>query len=82
MLGALFMDYRYTEADQLVDGPLQEESSLPKQVYYNIADFFIKTRCYEKAEYMLACARAQSRNNAYFLSQFVRPVIHLNGQGS
>lgn len=49
VLGALFMDYRYEDAD-LLAGELLEEESLPTQVYYNLADFYSKTRRYDEAE--------------------------------
>lgn len=49
VLGALFMDYRYEEAD-LLAGELLEEDSLPTQVYYNLADFYSKTRRYDEAD--------------------------------
>lgn len=47
--GALFMDYRYEEAD-LLAGELLEEDNLPTQVYYNLADFYSKTRRYDEAD--------------------------------
>ena len=49
VLGALFMDYRYEEADR-VAGELIEQEVLPIQVYYNLADFYSKTRRYEEAD--------------------------------
>lgn len=49
VLGALFMDYRYEDAD-LLAGELLEEDSLPTQVYYNLADFYSKTRRYDEAD--------------------------------
>ena len=49
VLGALFMDYRYDEAD-LVAAELLEEVTLPKQAYYNLADFYSKTRRYDEAD--------------------------------
>ena len=49
VLGALFMDYRYEDAD-LLAGELLEEESLPKQAYYNLADFYSKTRRYDEAD--------------------------------
>lgn len=49
VLGALFMDYRYEDAE-LLAGELLEEDNLPKQVYYNLADFYSKTRRYDEAE--------------------------------
>ena len=48
LLGALFMDYRYTEADEIA-GRLLEKNELPWQVYYNLVDFFSKTRRYDEA---------------------------------
>ena len=49
VLGALFMDYRYEDADHLA-GELLEEEVLPTQVYYNLADFYSKTRRYDEAD--------------------------------
>ena len=49
VLGALFMDYRYEEAD-LLAGELLEEDELPTQAYYNLADFYSKTRRYDEAD--------------------------------
>ena len=49
VLGALFMDYRYEEAD-LLARELLEENNLPIQVYYNLADFYSKTRRYDEAD--------------------------------
>lgn len=48
LLGALYMDYRYKEADNLAEQLLLEKS-LPSQVLYNLADFYSKTRRYEKS---------------------------------
>ncbi len=49
VLGALFMDYRYEDAD-LLAGELLEEDELPAQAYYNLADFYSKTRRYDEAD--------------------------------
>ena len=49
VLGALFMDYRYEEAD-LLAGELLNEDVLPMQCYYNLADFYTKTRRYDEAD--------------------------------
>ena len=49
VLGALFMDYRYEDAD-LLAGELLEEGALPMQAYYNLADFYSKTRRYDEAD--------------------------------
>ena len=49
VLGALFMDYRYEDAD-LLAGELLEEDELPTQAYYNLADFYSKTRRYDEAD--------------------------------
>lgn len=49
VLGALFMDYRYEDAD-LLAGELLEEDALPMQAYYNLADFYSKTRRYDEAD--------------------------------
>lgn len=56
MLGALYMDYRYDEADALA-GKLLEQPSLPKQAFYNLADFFLKTRRYDEASDAIETAR-------------------------
>ena len=68
VLGALFMDYRYEEAD-LLAGELLEEENLPTQVYYNLADFYSKTRRYDEADdAMNAAARiyGAERTSALF----------------
>lgn len=49
VLGAYFMDYRYAEADELA-GSLMEQDNLPRQAYYNLADFYSKTRRYDLAD--------------------------------
>lgn len=49
VLGALFMDYRYEEADRIA-GELLEQEVLPTQAYYNLADFYSKTRRYDEAD--------------------------------
>ena len=49
ILGALFMDYHYEDAD-LLAGELLEEANLPTQAYYNLADFYSKTRRYDEAD--------------------------------
>lgn len=49
VLGALFMDYQYEAADNLA-GELLEEEELPRQAYYNLADFYSKTRRYDEAD--------------------------------
>ena len=49
VLGALFMDYRYEDAEVLA-GELLEEKELPTQGYYNLADFYSKTRRYDEAD--------------------------------
>lgn len=56
ILGALYMDYRYEEADALA-GKLLEQTSLPKQAFYNLADFFLKTRRYDEASDAIETAR-------------------------
>ena len=48
-LGALYMDYRYEDAD-LLAGELLEEETLPMQAYCNLADFYSKTRRYDEAD--------------------------------
>ena len=49
VLEALFMDYRYEDAD-LLAGELLNEDELPIQSYYNLADFYSKTRRYDEAD--------------------------------
>lgn len=56
ILGALYMDYRYEEADALA-GKLLEQTSLPKQAFFNLADFFLKTRRYDEASDAIETAR-------------------------
>lgn len=56
VLGALYMDYRYEEADALA-GRLLEQTVLPKQAFYNLADFFLKTRRYDEASDAIEAAR-------------------------
>lgn len=64
VLGALFMDYRYVEADALA-GKLLEQDNLPMQVYYNIADFFSKTRRYDEAsDAITACKNLYGEEGA------------------
>ena len=48
ILGALFMDYRYEESALLIR-ELEKEEDLPIQVYFNLADFYSKTRRYDKS---------------------------------
>lgn len=48
VLGALFMDYRYDDAE-LLASRLMEQETIPWQAYYNIADFYSKTRRYDEA---------------------------------
>ena len=55
VLGALFMDYRYEEAD-LIAGELLNEDELPLQCYYNLADFYSKTRRYDEADEAIEAA--------------------------
>ena len=55
LLGALFMDYRYQEAERLA-GELLEEEELPVQAYYNLADFYTKTRRYDEADDVIRTA--------------------------
>ena len=57
VLGALFMDYRYEEAD-LVAGELLDSGNLPTQAYYNLIDFYSKTRRYDEADDAIAAATA------------------------
>ena len=56
VLGALFLDYRYEDAD-LLAGELLEEEELPVQAYYNLADFYSKTRRYDEAEDAINAAK-------------------------
>ena len=56
VLGALYMDYRYEEADVLA-GKLLEQPILPKQAFYNLADFFSITRRYDEASDAIESAR-------------------------
>ena len=55
ILGALFMDYRYKEAD-IISRELETEEDLPIQVYYNLADFYSKTRRYDKSSSVIKTA--------------------------
>lgn len=48
VLGALFMDYRYDDAE-LLASRLMDQESIPWQAYYNVADFYSKTRRYDEA---------------------------------
>lgn len=56
VLGALYMDYRYEEADALA-GKLLEQPALPRQTFYNLADFFLKTRRYDEASDAIETAK-------------------------
>ena len=62
VLGALYMDYRYEEADVLA-GKLLEQTSLPKQAFFNLADFFLKTRRYDEASDAVETARKLYAND-------------------
>ena len=48
-IGAYYMDYMYFEADEIVS-MLGESTELPWQAYYNLADFYTKTRRYDTAD--------------------------------
>ena len=48
-IGAYYMDYMYFEADEIVS-MLGESMELPWQAYYNLADFYTKTRRYDTAD--------------------------------
>lgn len=56
VLEALYMDYRYEEAD-VIAGKLWEQPILPKQAFYKLADFFLKTRRYDEASDVIEVAR-------------------------
>lgn len=56
LLGSLYMDYRYEEADVLA-GKLLEQERLSVNAYYNLADFFLKTRRYDEAADAIGTAR-------------------------
>lgn len=56
LLGALYMDYRYEEADALAE-KLLEQTTLPKQVFYNLAEFYSITRRYDEASDAIESAR-------------------------
>ena len=55
VLGALYMDYRYQEAEQIAD-KLPMEKSVPWQAYCNLADFYSKTRRYDEADDVVEAA--------------------------
>lgn len=57
MLDALYMDYRYFDADELAI-ELVDVEELPWQTAGVLADFYTKTRRYDEAETVLANARA------------------------
>jgi DNA polymerase-3 subunit alpha (Gram-positive type) len=69
LLGALFMDYRYTEADEIA-GRLLEKNQLPWQVYYNLVDFFSKTRRYDEASESIEIAEKIYGSKSYIISNF------------
>ena len=68
LLGALYMDYRYEEADTLA-GRLLEQECLPVKAYYNLADFFLKTRRYDEAEDVIETARDSYGNESTELTE-------------
>lgn len=54
-VGAYYMDYMYVEADEIATD-LGEKMGLPWQAYYNLADFYTKTRRYDTADEIIASA--------------------------
>lgn len=54
-LGAYCMDYEYDKADAVASA-LREAEDIPWQGYYNMADFYTKTRRYKVAEDVIAKA--------------------------
>jgi DNA polymerase-3 subunit alpha (Gram-positive type) len=69
VLGALYMDYRYDEAD-IIAGKLLEQSALPKQAFYNLADFFLKTRRYDEASDAIETARKLYKDDESAMLEF------------
>lgn len=63
VLGALFMDYRYEDAEKLA-GNLIEQTNLPWQSCYNIADFYSKTRRYDEADDAIISGLEASGDNS------------------
>lgn len=63
VLGALYMDYRYAEADALA-GELLGKDDLPKQTVYNLADFLLKTRRYDEAADVIESAKKRYADDA------------------
>ena len=68
VLGALYMDYRYEEADMLA-GKLLEQPMLPKQAFYNLADFLLKTRRYDEASDAIEAARRLYADDSSAISE-------------
>lgn len=54
-VGAYYMDYMYAEADEIAT-LLCERNGLPWQAYYNLADFYTKTRRYDTADEIITSA--------------------------
>jgi DNA polymerase-3 subunit alpha (Gram-positive type) len=71
VLGALFMDYRYEEAEALAS-ELMEHENLHKYVYCNLADFYIKTRRYDVAVDIIDTINELYSDDIYIKSSLVR----------
>ncbi len=54
-VGARYMDYDYPAADKIAS-LLSESEDIPWQTYYNLADFYTKTRRYDIAEEVISDA--------------------------
>lgn len=56
VLDALYKDYMFAEADELMTDILKSDN-LPKQVYFTVADYYTKTRRYDEADEILSEAK-------------------------
>ncbi|MBR3242774.1 MAG: 3'-5' exonuclease [Parasporobacterium sp.] len=63
-LGALYMDYDYSQADRIAT-ILCESEDLPWQCYYNLAEFYTNTRRYEVAQDLITEALQKYSNDPF-----------------
>lgn len=70
MLSALYMDYRYYEAEEVADTIIVSER-LPRQTLYSLADYYIKTRRYDIADSILSLV-PEKPDNDLMSSQFIK----------
>ena len=63
-VGAYYMDYMYPVADEIAT-ELSEEAELPWQAYYNLVDFYTKTRRYDTADEIITDALNKFADDAF-----------------